>query len=167
MENDKATYNNTLTSLAHAITSMRIDLSFDVGIQLFFCGILMNRFMDLQAKQFGINRSHLDTMYTLVTHHGKLKPTDLGRMLFRSKQNITGIIDSLEKDGLVKRELTGKDRRTRKVVITSKGLEVVRASLPEAQDIIRNAIPSLSEQEAHILGDILTKIRKHLADQIK
>jgi DNA-binding MarR family transcriptional regulator len=156
-----------VSDLALSLISMRNDPSFDAGIQLFFCGILLNRFMDLRSKRFGVNRSNMDVMYTLVTHKGRLKPTEIGRMLFRSKQNITGIIDNLEKDGLVERELTGRDRRTRTVIITGKGLDIVRASLPVAQDIIKCGIPSLSEQEALTLRSILSTIRKHLAEQIK
>ena len=123
--------------------------------------------MDLKAKGLGVNRSHIDVMYTLVTNNGKLKPTDLGRILYRSKQNITVIIDSLEKNGLVERELTSKDRRTKKVVITGKGLDVVRASLPVSTEMIKYAIPNLSEKETRDLRDILKTIRKHLANQIK
>lgn len=157
---------NILVDLAHAISFMRSDVRYNAGIQLFFCGLLLNRFMDLNSKQIGINRNYIDIMYTLVTNGGKMKPTDLSRMLFRSKQNITGIIDSLEKNGLVERELSGKDRRTRKVLITEKGLDVVRVSLPAAQELIKHAIPSLSEREVRALVDMLTVVRKHLLTKL-
>jgi len=106
-------------------------------------------------------------MHSLVLHGGSLKPTELSKTLFRSKQNITGILDNLERDGLVKRELTGKDRRTRRVRITGKGLEAVRASLPTTLNIVKRSMPGLSEDEMHILGDILKRIIKHLLAEIK
>jgi MarR family transcriptional repressor of emrRAB len=127
----------------------------------------LNKYIDIRVRRYGYNRSRLDIMHTLITHGGILKPSDLSKMLFRSKQTVTGIIDGLERDGLVKREMVGKDRRTRKVMITRKGLDAIRASLPHTLDVNKTALPVLSEEEMQTLRTILGRIRKHLLSQIK
>jgi DNA-binding MarR family transcriptional regulator len=159
--------NNSLESLADEIRALRDDLRFDAGAQLLFGGLLLNKYIDLRAKKRSQNRGRLDILHSLITHDGTLKPTELSKILFRSKQNITGIIDGLERDGLVRRDLAGKDRRTRRVVITSKGLEEVRTSLPTTLDVVKRGMPGLSEEEMHALGDILRKIIKYLTNEIK
>lgn len=50
-------------------------------------------------------------------------PTDLARATFTKSANITGLVDKLEKLGLVTR-VVGNDRRECPVVITHKGIEL-------------------------------------------
>jgi DNA-binding MarR family transcriptional regulator len=159
-------YEDGLKSLADDIEAMGADLRFNVSVQLLNTGLLLDKYIDTKARRYGQNRSRLDVMHTLIIHGGTLKPTDLSKMLFRSKQTVTGIVDGLERDGLVKRELAGKDRRTKKVTITRKGLSSIRASLPRTLEISSLAMPLLSEEEAQTLRTILRRIRKHVLGQI-
>jgi DNA-binding MarR family transcriptional regulator len=160
-------FDNHLESLAGDIRALGDNLRFNIAVQLLFSGLLLNRYINIRARRYGLNRSRLDIMHTLITHGGILKPTDLSKMLFRSKQTITQIIDGLEGDGLVKRELAGKDRRTRKVIITRKGVDLIRANLPRTIEISNSAIPGLAEEEMQTLQASLRRVRKHLLSQIK
>jgi DNA-binding MarR family transcriptional regulator len=157
---------NTLQELASDIKSLSDNLRFNSSVQLLSSGLLLNKYIDMRASKHGLNRSRLDVMHTLITHGGILKPTDLSKMLFRSKQTITTIINNLEKDGLVKRELAGKDRRTRKVIITGKGLDSIRANLSRIIEISDSAIPPLTKAEMQIFQKTLKSIRKRLLNQI-
>jgi len=159
-------HKDSLESLASDIRAMATDLRFNTGLQVLYTGLLMNRYIDIRASKYGQNRSRLDIMHTLITHGGVIKPSDLGKMAFRSKQTITKIIDGLERDGLVKREVVGKDRRTRKVIITRKGLDSIRESLPHTLEISNTAMPSLSQEQMQELNTILRQVRKHLLSQI-
>jgi len=160
-------YDDSLESLAGDIRAMGADLRFNTGVQLLNTGLLLDKYIDMRVRRYSLNRSRLDVMHTLIIHGGTLKPTDLSKMLFRSKQTLTGIIDGLERDGLVKRELAGKDRRTRKVIITRKGLDSIRANLPRTLEISNSAMPALSEEETQTLRTTLRMIRKHLLSQTK
>ena len=161
------TYDKSVESLAGQIRAMAADLRFNTGLMVLYTGMMMNRYIDIETSKYNQNRSRLDIMHTLIVHGGTLKPTDLGRMTFRSKQTITKIIDGLERDGMVEREPVGEDRRTRKVSITKKGLESIRVSLPSTLEISNTAMPSLSQEQMEELNAILRQIRKHLLGQIK
>jgi DNA-binding MarR family transcriptional regulator len=106
-------------------------------------------------------------LHVLTLHGGALKPTDLSKFLFRSKQTITSTVDSLERNGLVKRELDSKDRRTRKVIITKAGTNSIKKTLPRLREISNSSMPTLSEEEMKTLTATLRKIRKHLLSQIR
>jgi len=156
-----------LKSLADDIRTIGVGLRFNMGVQLLSSGLLLNKYINIEAKKYGQNRSRLDVMHTLIIHDGILKPSDLSEMLFRSKQTITQIVDGLERDGLVEREQKGKDRRTKKVFITRKGLDLISTSLPRTLEISSSAIPKLSEEEMQTAVAILRRVRKHLVNQIK
>lgn len=156
-----------LECLADDIKTMGADLRFDTIVQLLYTGLLLDKYIDASVRRYNLNRSRLDVLHTLIVHGGTLKPSDLSKMLFRSKQTITKIIDGLGRGGLVERELAGKDRRTKKVIITNKGLGSIRTSLPHVLKINSLAMPKLSEEEVRTLGTILRKIRRHLINQIK
>ena len=159
-------HKGSMESLADDIVAMATDLRFNTGLQVLYTGLLINKYIDKTTKMYGQNRSRLDVMHTLITHGGTLKPSELSKMTFRSKQNITKIVDGLERDGIVKREPIGKDRRSRRVTITRKGVDSVKENLPRVFEISSTAMPSLSQEEMEGLNDILRRIRRHLLNII-
>lgn len=159
-------YENSLQGLADDIRAIGTNLKFTIAIQLLYTGLLLNRYLDIRARKYGHNRSRLDIMHTLIIHDGVLKPTDLSKMTFRSRQTITQIVDSLERDGLVKRKLVSKDRRTKEVVITAKGLGSIRENLPDTLEVMNQAVPTLSQKQMQEFITILRQVRRHLANQL-
>jgi DNA-binding MarR family transcriptional regulator len=156
-----------LDELSDDIKAMANDLRYNSGLDILYTGLLMDKYVDIKARKYGQNRSRLDIMHTLIAHGGTLKPSDLGKMTFRTKQTITKVIDGLERDGLVARESSGTDRRTRRVVITKKGLDSIRESLPSTIETINDAMPQLSKGQMEVIGAIMRQIRKHLLSQIE
>ncbi len=155
-------YDDILGSLNDNIKEISKDLRYNTGLELLYTGLLLNKFIDVRARRYNQNRSRLDIMHTLIVHGGTMKPTKLGELTLRTKQTITKVIDGLERDGLVRRELSGKDRRTKKVVITKKGLDSIRESLPSTIETINTAMPDLDEEQMKYFHEILKKIRKHI-----
>ena len=154
-----------VTSLAEDIRAIGTDLRFTLAVQLLNAGWLLDKYITAKARIYGRNRSQFDIMHTLIIHGGVMKPSDLSRMLLRSKQTITQIIDVLERDGLVTRELAGQDRRTKRIIVTKRGLELIRTSLPETLGVMNSAMPTMGEEEVQMLTAFLRKIRRHLVNQ--
>ena len=161
-----AIHKGSMESLADDIVAMATDLRFNTGIQVLYTGLLINKYIDKRTSTYGQNRSRLDIMHTLITHGGTLKPSELGKMTFRSKQTITKIVDGLERDGMVKREPIGKDRRSRQVTITREGVNSVKENLPRILEISNTAMPDLSHEEMEGLNNIMRRIRRHLLNLI-
>jgi DNA-binding MarR family transcriptional regulator len=158
---------NELRSLAADIRVMADDLKYGAGIMNLFTGALMDRYLRMKTTTYGLNRAKMEILHTLIVRDGQAKPSDLSRSTFRSKQGITRIIDSLEKDGLVKRILVGQDRRTREVSITQKGLGAVRNTLAYTMEICSAVVPpNLRSEEVQQMNRMLRQVRRQLMDLI-
>jgi MarR family 2-MHQ and catechol resistance regulon transcriptional repressor len=78
---------------------------------------------DLSPSQFNVlNLLHLTPL--------GLSQTELSRELIMHRSNVTGLVDRLEKRGLVERRDAAKDRRAYRVVLTPAGARVLRDILP-------------------------------------
>ena len=80
-----------------------------------------------------------------------------------TRATMTGLIDTLEKDGLVIREADKKDRRTLHVSLTPQGSAFVKEILPEYFRRVSAVIKPLTESERKQLVRLLQKIQQGLA----
>ena len=107
---------------------------------------------DITMQQFNILRilrgSHPDPLSTLQIRERMVdKMSDTSR-----------IVDRLIAKGLVKKKVSGKDRRLVDVVITVKGRNLLN-KLDLRQDELDGILKNISEDEAAKLSKILDKIR--------
>ena len=58
--------------------------------------------------------------------HGPMSPSELGDRLIVTRATVTGLLDSLERRGFVRRSANPADRRSLLVEITPTGLEVIQ-----------------------------------------
>ena len=91
-----------------------------------------------------------------------MTPTGLSGRALRSKHAITRAIDSLEQQGLVRREGIGEDRRVRKVAITAKGLDVVKKTMADRRELGLRAMSCLGKEETQTFSATLKRLRKHM-----
>jgi DNA-binding MarR family transcriptional regulator len=70
---------------------------------------------------------------------------DLSRRLIMHRSNVTGLIDRLERRGLVRRARAAGDRRVHRILLTASGRRVMEEILPEyhaAAEVIWGSIPA-------------------------
>ena len=78
---------------------------------------------DLSPSQFNV-------LNLLHFNPDGLSQTDLSRQLIMHRSNLTGLVDRLEKRGLVARREVAADRRAYSVVLTAAGTRLLREILP-------------------------------------
>ena len=81
------------------------------------------------SKQFGLTGAQSAILRTLVKS-GPISSAELSRMLYVTPANITGIIDRLEKKGLVERTRKDGDRRIALITLTESGTNLSK-TLPD------------------------------------
>ena len=95
--------------------------------------------------------------------HGAMSPSELGDRLIVTRATVTGLLDSLERRGFVRRTANPTDRRSLVVEITPTGLEV----LQEVRTIIHHNETAwmrvLSEEELHTYIGLLHRIQDSVA----
>lgn len=89
---------------------------------------------------------------------GLQTPADLAEMACCTRATMTGLIDSLEKDGLAKREPDPLDRRMMRVALTDAGRAFVQDILPQHFKRVMYMMSGLTEEENRTLSVLLEKI---------
>ena len=89
--------------------------------------------------EWDLSPSQFNVLNLLHSHPEGLTQTDLGRQLLTHRSNVTGLVDRLEKRGLVQRKESSADRRVYRVVLTREGERLLASILPhyhqEAQHV--------------------------------
>jgi len=96
-------------------------------------------------------------------HPSGLTPAELADKAGVTRATMTGLVDTLERDGLVKRAPDPEDRRMRRVVLTAKAEKFLDKILPGHFRTIAEVMTPLSEAERKTLARLLNKILQHTA----
>jgi DNA-binding MarR family transcriptional regulator len=80
-------------------------------------------------ERWDLSPSQFNVLNLLHTTEG-VSQTELSRELIMHRSNITGLVDRLEKRGLVERTEAAEDRRAYRVVLTRSGRKVLNEILP-------------------------------------
>jgi len=87
-----------------------------------------------------------------------LSQTALGQRLLMHRSNLTGLVDKLERRGLVERRAVPHDRRAYRVVLTASGTKLVAEILPHYYRGAELALGGLSPERATRLARELDEI---------
>lgn len=91
-------------------------------------------------------------------------PAELAERAGVTRATMTGLIDTLEKDGYVKREPDPSDRRMMSVTLTPKAEAFLQGMLPGYFRQITALMGGLSEAERHTLVQLLEKVVRNTAN---
>ena len=101
-----------------------------------------------------------DVMSALYRSSSGLKMNEISGVLKVSNGNIAGIIDRLVKEGHVLRVAIEGDRRSNLVKLTNKGIRQFEEYAGAHEAWINIMLKDVSEQDSHILIDLLDSISK-------
>jgi DNA-binding MarR family transcriptional regulator len=90
-------------------------------------------------------------------------PAELAEMAGCTRATMTGLVDTLERDSLVKREAAANDRRMMTVRLTSKGSALMNRIMPGYFKRLAALMAGLSEAERKTLVRLLGKIVAQVA----
>jgi MarR family 2-MHQ and catechol resistance regulon transcriptional repressor len=117
---------------------------------------LMNRVMcqvvaaGVSPSQFGV----LDALY----HLGPMTLGDIAKKHLKSPNNMTSVVDTMERSGLVERRRCAQDRRVIYVDITDKGREIFAKLWPGHVERLVEAVASLEPEERAELARLCKKL---------
>jgi DNA-binding MarR family transcriptional regulator len=81
-------------------------------------------------ERWDLSPSQFNVLNLLQLNPDGLSQTDLSRQLIMHRSNLTGLVDRLEKRGLVTRREVPADRRAYSVVLTAAGTRLLGDILP-------------------------------------
>lgn len=117
------------------------------------------------AREVGLTGPQL-TVIKLLESFGDLSLSSLSERIRAQNSTVTGIIDRMEREGLVRRERSTTDRRVVLIRLNEKGMKLARQIEVEPMEIFRSALFSLSQADLRDLMRILTKLQKRVRARI-
>jgi DNA-binding MarR family transcriptional regulator len=146
--------------------SETIDRSIDTLMGMHFPRLIVlsdviDRYVDVALKD-EVNWLRMRALIILtMMGKGSMTPSELARNLLRPNQNITKLLDGLERDGFVVKSRGAKDRRVITVRITHAGVSYIERSLKKI-DLAENELHScLNKAELDTIANIARKIMRH------
>jgi DNA-binding MarR family transcriptional regulator len=107
------------------------------------------------------------TVLKVLEGVGDLSLSELSERIRAQNSTVTGIIDRMEREGLVVRSRSTEDRRVVHIQLTEKGARIAREIAVEPMEVFRSALESLSAGEMRDLLKILTKIAQRVQGIVK
>ena len=125
-----------------------------VGDTLMRCQDLLFSKSELTTEQWGV--------LTAIKARGPLRPSDLSRILERTPNSMSMLIDRMVKAGSVRRTRDRKDRRVVTVSLTETGQISVEPAIVAGWEFIHEILSPLSYDEQRDLANSLERVKCEL-----
>jgi DNA-binding MarR family transcriptional regulator len=127
---------------------------------------VLARYLEVQLKRYEVSLIRFSIMSTLFKSGGEMTPSEIAEAVFREKNSVTAVINTLERQGVVRREPSSRDRRSVKVVITEKGWKEANRLNPIAQELSREALSCMDKGQVEDLVAVMRTLRESLVPKI-
>lgn len=130
-----------------------------------FAGRSLSHLQDRWAEKHGLSEGRLGVLFRLY-RHGACPLGNLAEDLDSTPRNITGLVDHLERDGLVERVPDTEDRRSVRASLTEAGRVRIEAIWKEGFENQSEVVEGLSKEDLaqlrHLCLKLVENARKEL-----
>src|SRR5690606_1371883 len=129
--------------------------------QLFASLRRMIRAVDLYSRYLTLRYNLTGPQLVCLRHllrHGPMAPGELARRVSLSPATVTGIVDRLEKRGLITRERSIDDKRRLRIALTEAGLTTARQMPPPLNETFSRRLHALPLAEREEIERVLVKV---------
>lgn len=132
----------------------------DLMVRLLLTAADTERLMEKHFGEYGLTQGRFSALMMLFHAPGhRAKPIDIADHLGVTRGNMTGILDNLERDGLILRSEDDDDRRINYVSLTTKGKKHLDKMLPTHLKRTAQLVVGLNENDRHKMVKLLDTIR--------
>lgn len=149
----------------------RMELANRLFFRLYQCTNMLHKTGSRAVEDLGLTTQQWAVLGALSRPAAKdgMSVGDLARYLLVSRQNLSGLISRMERDGHVAIEPDGRDRRSRLITITRSGHEVWnKEAIPRINEYYEQALTGFSVTDlTHTLHYLLKLLdnMKHLDNE--
>ena len=133
--------------------------------RLIVFGDVLSRYFSLKVKEYrGWVKVH--ALLFLITRGENITPSDLAKIMLRSKNSITDLMNAMEKEKLIKREHSKQDRRKITIKITSKGIKFAIDRLRRLTTFEEEFKNYIDENEFSTLVSLVRNLRRKMIENL-
>ncbi len=148
--------------LAYLTAAMGAELDTVLVFNLLRTHNYLNPFINAELRQQNLTASQLNALLALRTAGADgLRMGQIGRRLVVTKSNVTGLVDRLERQGMVRR-CEHRDRRATVVRLTDAGAALMEKVVPAHAERLAELTAGLTVAEKKTLTRLLSKLRREL-----
>jgi len=131
----------------------------DYNLWLFVAQVrtVMLRARQMEVSRYGITASQASVLFVVNALGDKAMPAEISRWLFRQSHSVSGTLNRMEKQGLVRRVKDLGKKNLVRVVLTEKGREVYGNCTK--REAMHRIMPSLSGEQRQQLIACLENLR--------
>lgn len=123
----------------------------------------LSPFIERGLRELNLTGAQLNALLVLRDAGQEGLPlSEIGRRLVVTKANVTGLIDRLEREELVRRDTREEDRRVTLARLTNKGEALLETALPRRERLLGELLDFLTEEEMEQAIGLLSRIRAGL-----
>jgi DNA-binding MarR family transcriptional regulator len=131
---------------------------------------IIDNYVNTKFSETDISRAGRNILRILIANGGSITATEISKQAWRSAYSVIRAIDTLEKNGYVKRvaQNHGGDRRKKLISITEKGLDAAENLMKISEEFLcYQVLNGLTEEQIDVFFEILEKIRKHVFELVE
>lgn len=127
----------------------------------------MIKVLEKEVTKTGLSYEKLKALWVCTGHPGPVTPAELSRMLYRKSHSVAGLLDRMERDGLVTREPKRKGHPFTEITVTEKGRQLVGPGQTRVISLVNEMMSALTTDEQLQLAALLRKLRDGALDRLR
>lgn len=105
--------------------------------------LAVNRLAEARLGKLGLTPETLAVLWAARDYPGKLIPAEIARLTHRENQTIAGLLNRMEKTGLIKRIPKRKGKPFTEVELTAKGRKLCNEGVPVLKSVLSDLISDM------------------------
>lgn len=138
------------------------DVEHEALMGIWWTGVLLKQQSKRFFKERGVTESQFNAMMALKYAEKPLSQQDLSDRLLVDKSNMTALVDSLEKQKLVKRCKERSDRRFYRVKLTSDGMSLLNEIEKPYRELVHRIMSVFSQEEMKAITEKMVRVQRNM-----
>jgi MarR family transcriptional regulator for hemolysin len=126
----------------------------------------VNKVAEARLAKVGLTPEKAAVLWACRDYPGTITPAEIARLTFRENQTIAGLLNRMEKDGLVKRIPKRRGHPFTEIKLTTRGEEACGPGVEIYKKLIQGLVSDLPKGEQEQLQKLLRGLRDKMLDEL-
>lgn len=141
-----------------------VDRDFKLWVLLHQTRDAVHKAAEKELRRFGLSPMEASLLFAVHAIGERATPAEISRWLFRESHSVSGLLDRMEKKGLVKRSKDLERRNLVRISLTDKSRQFYNTYAE--MKVIDRILSSLTEDDRRKLAEYLTRLRDRAIEDL-